>query len=269
MSLPGWAQSLEWLTTSTPGFIGYWLILIAIAGVELAFPGMAQRTSSGARIRTNLILGLIMAAIYSLPMVSEFAFATWVEKRGWGLLNLWSPPLSLKVTSSFVTYDLLAYAVHRASHIWRPLWLLHRVHHADADIDLSTFFRAHPVAIVVNWVLHFAAILAIGLHPLGILLHAAANLVTMGLGHANVRASPRIGRFCALLFVTPEFHRRHHSAWQPETDSNYGEVLTVWDRLFRSRAPSESAVLRYGLGDSFDEDAASVIGQLKLPFITR
>lgn len=269
MTRPGWAQSLEWLTTSTPGFVGYWLILMTIAAVELIFPGVAQRTVSRARIKTNLILGLIMAAIYSLPMLSEFAFASRVNARGWGLLNLLGLALWLEVGASFVLYDLLAYAVHRASHVWPPLWRLHRVHHADADIDLSTFFRVHPVAIPVNLGLHLVALVALGLHPLGILLHAAVNLVTMGLGHAHVRAFPRLSRFCALLVVTPEFHRRHHSAWQPETDSNYGEVLTIWDRLLGSMATSNGQVVRIGLGDDYDHDAASLLGQLKLPFIRR
>lgn len=270
MSDDGWMIWLEWLTTGTAGFVGYWLILIAVAGLEVAQPGRQPQASgqrpSGHRIATNLGLGLIASALNSIPLLSEVAMAQVAIQQGWGLLNQWTGSAALKVAASFIACDLLAYAVHRLSHSWPPLWRLHRVHHADSHIDLSTLFRIHPLTIPVLMGINFTAIVALGIHPLGILLHGAVKLVTMGLGHASVAPRPGLSRIVAWLFVTPAFHHRHHSAFQPETDSNYSEVLTLWDRLFGTFTPSTNPIARIGLGALYDDGAGSLPAQLKLPF---
>ena len=265
----GWPSWLEWFTAGLGGFVTYWAVLLAIAGLELARPGPLAKTALGPRLTVNLLLGFMAAVVNSIPAVSLVAMATVAYAHSWGVLNQVDWPLWLEVLASFLLADLTGYAIHRASHRWPVLWRLHRVHHSDPDIDLSTIFRAHPASILVVAGLNFIAIVALGLHPLGIMLHGLARLVTMGLGHANVAAMPGLSRTCGLLFVTPEFHRRHHSAWQPETDSNYGEVLTLWDRCFRSHSWSRQPVARFGLGDTFDHDAAALLGQLTLPFISR
>lgn len=262
-------ETIGWLTTGMVGFAAYWSVLIFVALVEVALPGPRHRTPAGPRLWTNIALGLLAATLNSIPLLSEVAFAELIQANGLGLLNHAALPTWLHVLVSFLAVDLLAYAVHRASHGWKPLWRLHRVHHSDADIDLSTLFRIHPLSVPVLLAISFIAIAGIGIHPVGILLHGAAKLFSMGFGHANVAPRPGLSRIVSLLVVTPDFHRRHHSAWQPETDSNYGEVLTLWDQLFRSAAPDNAPVERFGLGDAYDADAASLVDQLKLPFITR
>jgi sterol desaturase/sphingolipid hydroxylase (fatty acid hydroxylase superfamily) len=91
----------------------------------------------------------------------------------------------------------------------------------------------------------------------------------MGLGHANIAARPRLSRIAGTIFVTPAFHAFHHSASQPETDSNYGEVLTIWDHLLGTTSKREGQVSRFGLGDAYDSDATSLKGQLRLPIDPR
>lgn len=264
-----WQEWLLWLSDGISGFATYWAILIGVAMIELVIPGQKSATPASPRLSVNLLLGLSLALIHTIPAITDTAMAAFVEAQGWGLLALTGWPLWLKVVLSFLAFDLAGYIFHRVSHLSQPMWRLHRVHHSDNDIDLSTIFRVHPASILIIVPFDFAVIAALGLHPLGIMAHGLAKLVTMGFGHANVAPMPWLSRTAALLFVTADFHRRHHSAWQPETDSNYGEVLTVWDRMFRSCASSRAPVERFGLGDAYDSDAASLTGQLKLPFISR
>lgn len=269
MIATNWPARIEWLTSGQTGFLVYWAVLIGIAMLELRLPGPRPQHSLGPRLKVNLMFGLIAAVLFSIPFLSTIAVAQVVTQRGWGLIGAFDWPLWLRVLFSFVAMDLAGYAIHRLSHVWSPLWRIHRVHHTDNDIDLSTLFRAHPAAVVVTTLLEFVVIVALGLHPLGIMAHGLARLATMAFGHANVTSHPRLSRLLSAVLVTPNFHRMHHSAWQPETDSNYGEVLTLWDRLFGSVSRSAGPIERFGLGDAFDHDAAAPLGQLKLPFVSR
>ena len=264
------AATITWLTQPYVAYALFWAILLAVATLETLAPGREDRKPLGPRLRVNFAFGLTTFAIHSLPFLSEVALAELARTRGWGLLNrndiglfggvLW------QIAASVLAYDLCGYAIHRLSHRVGWLWRLHRVHHSDSDMDLSTYFRSHPLDVVVILGVKYALILALGLHPAALVLHGLAKQITMSLGHANIAPRPRLSRSAALLFVTPAFHQVHHSAWRPETDSNYGEVLTVWDRLFGSIGRTSGAVERFGLGDGYDADSASLTGQFNLPF---
>lgn len=264
-----WQTVILWLTSGFSGFAIYWSVLFTAAVAELAVPAERSAVPAEPRWRVNLALGVMVLVFDLLPLLANVSLAALIDARGWGLLNLWAMPAFLAVAISFVLADLLGYATHRIAHQWPPLWRLHRIHHADNDIDLTTLFRSHPLAMPVTAAFQLAGIALLGLDPLGVLLHGFFRLITMAFGHAAIRPGGTVLRAIAVVFVTPDFHRRHHSAWQPETDSNYGDVLTIWDRLFGTRCRSEHSVARFGLGDAYDADAAKLAAQLKLPFMKR
>lgn len=208
-------------------FAVYWAILIAGAAIEILLPGRKNRTPNGPRLVVNFGFGLITMAVYSLPFLSEIALAQFAMAEQWGLLNqLLLPPL-WQIGLGFLAYDLCGYAIHRMSHRVGWLWRLHRVHHSDADLDISTYFRSHPLDVMVIVVIKYTLIVSLGVHPAALVLHGLAKQVTMTIGHAGLKPWPRLSYLATLLFVTPRFHSIHHSAHRPQTDSNYGEVLTV------------------------------------------
>ncbi len=264
-----WTEWLQWLFTGTNGFILYWSLLFVFAALELIRPSAPRGIALAPRLKVNFGLGIITAALGSLPFLSEIVLASTVADHGWGLLNRLPINTGWQIAVSFLAYDLFGYGVHRLEHRWQPLWRLHRIHHSDNDMDLTTLFRTHPLSALLGVAFHMVLIVSLGIHPVGIILHEFAKLVAMGLGHAKVAASPRLSSLCSLLVVTPAFHAFHHSACQPETDSNYGEVLTIWDHLLGTTSRRKGDVDRFGLGDAYDSDAASLAGQLKLPFISR
>ncbi len=263
------ASMALWLTAGIPGAIWFWSVLVLVALLEAALPGSAGAGPAGRRIVVNFGLGLIAAVATFIPALSAIVMAGIVRENGWGLLNFVDCPAWAAIALSFLAADLIAYALHRASHRYRPLWRLHRVHHSDSELDLSTLFRVHPLTVLLLVVVDGAAIFALGLHPAGIALHVVAKHVTMTLGHANISLRDSKGTWLSRLVVTPAFHARHHSALVRETDSNYGEVLSVWDHLLGSATTGKTPVARFGLGDAYDRDAASLRGQLQLPFIDR
>lgn len=259
-------STLSLLTSGPVSYAIYWAILIAVAALEMVTPGRTDRTEFGPRFRVNFGFGLMTMALLSLPLLSEVALAEWARQRGWGLFHHVELGTVWQIGLSFLAYDLCGYIIHRLSHRIGWLWRLHRVHHSDRDMDLSTYFRSHPLDVVVILAIKYALIVSLGLHPAALVLHGLGKQLTMSFGHANIRPRPRLSRIVSLLFVSPAFHQVHHSAWRPETDSNYGEVLTVWDRMFGSVGRTTGPVERFGLGDAYDTDSASLASQLKLPF---
>ena len=132
--------------------------------------------------------------------------------NGWGLLHRVAPGVGWEIALGFIACDLCGYAIHRMSHRLAWPWRLHRVHHSDSDLDLSTYFRSHPLEVLLVIAVKFVAIVALGLHPAALLLHGLAKHLTMALGHAGIGPDHPLSRIASPIFVTPGFHRVHHSA---------------------------------------------------------
>ena len=247
------------------------LLLFALAAAELWRPLRIGRGDSASRIPGNVAMGLINAALALFLPLSTVLAAEWAAQSGLGLMNLAPPPLPVAIVATIALRSLAAYLVHRASHRFAWLWRVHRVHHADTELDLSTGIRNHPLelAFVVPWVA--AVTIAFGLHAPTLLVYEAAALGFALWDHANLDLPPRLDRLLRLFVVTPAMHHVHHSAARAETDSNYGDMLSLWDRLFGTyRALDADALraMRIGLGDAFDAGASSLVHQLRLPVLT-
>jgi sterol desaturase/sphingolipid hydroxylase (fatty acid hydroxylase superfamily) len=148
------------------------------------------------------------------------------------------------------------------------LWRFHRMHHSDNQVDVSTAFREHPGETLwrVGW--HIAGVFAFGTPLWVLVIYLTFSAFNAQLEHANIRLPERLDRWLRLLFVTPNMHKVHHSRHQPETDTNYSNLLSIWDRLggTYNRGP-HFAELHYGL-DGFDDEAKqSISGLLKMPFM--
>lgn len=176
-----------------------------------------------------------------LAPAGAVGFALFAQDRGWGLFNVLTAPMWVKVGASILALDLAIYLQHRLFHYVPMLWRLHRMHHADLDIDVTTGTRFHPVEIVLSLGIKFLTIVPLGTPPLAVLVFEAALNASSMFNHSNVRISPPLEWFLRWLVVTPDMHRIHHSIVRRETDSNFGFNFPWWDRLFRTyRAQPEA-----------------------------
>jgi sterol desaturase/sphingolipid hydroxylase (fatty acid hydroxylase superfamily) len=133
---------------------------------------------------------------------------------------------------SVIVLDLAIYLQHVLFHAVPALWRLHRMHHADLEIDVSTGLRFHPIEILLSMLIKFAVVAALGAPALAVLIFEILLNATSMFNHANVRILPRIDRVLRWLVVTPDMHRIHHSILARETNSNFGFNLPWWDRVF-------------------------------------
>jgi len=159
-------------------------------------------------------------------------FALFAEAHGLGLFNVVAMPAWVEMVLALLTLDLAIYLQHRLFHYAPVLWRLHRMHHADLDVDVTTGARFHPIEILLSLGIKFVVIVPLGLSPLAVLLFEIGLNATSMFNHSNVRVSPAIERVLRCLVVTPDMHRVHHSVVRRETDSNFGFNFPWWDRLF-------------------------------------
>jgi sterol desaturase/sphingolipid hydroxylase (fatty acid hydroxylase superfamily) len=263
-----WAShgGLDWAA-----FGAFWAVVALLAMAELWRPLHVGRDEPAGRIAGNVGLGLVNAGFGLALPLSTVLPALWAAQHGVGLMNAVALPYPVVVILTLLLRNLATWLVHRASHAVPLLWRAHRVHHADVRLDLSTGFRNHPLELAygVPWLA--AVTVALGLDPVSLAGYEAVAIGFALWTHANFHLPPRADRWLRLVVVTPAMHHVHHSSRRHETDSNYGDVLSVWDRLFgtyRDLDEAEVQALRFGLGEAFDGHAASFVRQLAGPFDT-
>ncbi|RFC37752.1 MAG: Sterol desaturase/sphingolipid hydroxylase, fatty acid hydroxylase superfamily [Candidatus Nitrotoga sp. SPKER] len=239
---------------------------------ELAAPRRRLTVSKLLRWANNLALvalnSVLVRALFPAAAVGVAAFTT---QQGWGLLNYFILPSWVVVLVSIVLLDLVIYLQHVMFHAVPLLWRLHRVHHADLDIDVTTGIRFHPIEIILSMHIKAVVILVLGPPVLAVVIFEVLLNATSLFNHGNVRMPPTLDRVLRLLLVTPDMHRVHHSVEEDETNSNFAFNLSVWDRLFgtyRDRPRAKHKDMIIGIS-TFRETNRCVWlpGILMLPFI--
>jgi sterol desaturase/sphingolipid hydroxylase (fatty acid hydroxylase superfamily) len=262
--LGGWLRPDPW----TLFIIGYWAIFAAIAWLETVVPAFCDSPDREQRWPTNVALGIINMLMLPLIPVSALLGATWAQSNDWGLLNFFSVPLWAAVVATLVLRSLVEYVFHVLMHKTPWLWRLHRIHHSDARLDVSTAVRDHPLEIAALVITLGLSAAAFGMNVWAVIVYEVAESVISLASHANLRLPDRLDRALRWVIVTPNMHCLHHSSYQPETDSNYGQVFSIWDRLFGtySAAPRESYdSIQFGLEEIQDARAADFWWQLRSP----
>ena len=182
------------------------------------------------------------------------------------LLPVDAPWLQLVV--GLLVLDLIsAWLAHWVQHKTHPLWRLHLIHHSDTHIDTTSANRHHPGESVVRFVFTTAGVLVVGAPMWMVLLYQAVSVVLSQFNHANITLPPALDRALSWVIVSPDMHKVHHHYVLPYTDSNYGNVFSVWDRLFGTFMSLERAQLTYGIDTHMDPKEHSTVGALlTMPF---
>ena len=209
------------------------LLLVAMASWEYIAP---RRPKAPGRLhRWGVNLGLALACTGLLRIVLPFALvgaARAAESSGIGLLRWLSMPEPLAFVLALVLMDLAIWAQHVAMHRVPAFWRLHRIHHADVDIDTTTGVRFHPFEALISMLWKMAVAALLGASPAAVAVYEAMLLALSLFNHGNVGWAPAIEARVRTILVTPDMHRIHHSIRREETDSNYGNTLAIWDRIF-------------------------------------
>ena len=248
-------------------------VFLIMAAWEVIAPRRQLALSRGRRWVANLgILIVNTALVRAVFPAAAVGIALFAEDRGVGLLHAFELGVGLKVLLALIVLDLAIYLQHVMFHAVPLLWRLHRVHHADLDIDVTTGTRFHPVEMLLSMAIKSAAILVIGAPALAVLVFEIALNVTSMFNHSNARLPQRLDAILRWLVVTPDMHRVHHSIRAEETNRNFGFNLPWWDRIFETyQGTPRDGHDRMTIGIPACRDVrrcTTFSGILALPFVT-
>ena len=250
-------------------------IAVRLGGAALVFAGMALWEWLAPR-RTLIvgrtprwpghlgILAIDILAVRLLVPLGAVGVALIAEARCWGLSNLLGLTKWTSLVLGVIALDLVIYTQHVVFHHVPVLWRLHRMHHADLDIDVTTGLRFHPLEILLSLAIKMAAVVALGVPALAVLIFEVLLNATSMFNHSNVALPPWLEPIARWIVVTPQMHQVHHSVARAETDSNFGFNLPWWDRLFgtyRAKPAAGEQAVTIGL-PIFREAAESRIDRL-------
>jgi len=193
----------------------------------------------------------------------------WVTANNFGIIN-WLPdmPLGLYALLGVLLLDFFgAYLAHFVEHKVKPLWMVHLVHHTDHHVDTTTGNRHHPIESVIRFTFTILGVFIVGTPIAIVFLYQSLSVIFTQLTHANIKMPRKLDKFMSYVFVSPDMHKVHHHYILPYTDSNYGNIFSIWDRLFGTYMELDRDKIVYGVDVFPDEVANGKIGELlKQPF---
>ena len=215
----------------------------------------------------NVALTLILVLTNVALSFSSAYLAGVTVRHGVGLFFLVGISGWSQAVFGVVALDLFAYLAHVLLHKSWLGWQFHRVHHSESAVDVTTTFRQHPGETVWRILWQLAAVFVFGIPLWVVIVYLILSSLNAQMEHANIKMNSSLDRFLRMMIVTPHMHKVHHSRDQRETDSNYSNIFSFWDRLFGTyTAEIDFQKLRYGL-DGFDSKERQTLGALlKMPF---
>jgi sterol desaturase/sphingolipid hydroxylase (fatty acid hydroxylase superfamily) len=195
--------------------------------------------------------------------------SNYVTANNFGLLNWISMPVWLQCIVGVMLLDFFgAYLIHWIEHKVKWMWKFHLVHHTDTTVDVTTGLRHHPGEAVFRMLFTILGVIVVGAPIWIVFLYQSISALFAHITHANINMPKKVDRALSFVFITPLMHKVHHHYTQPLTDTNYGNIFAVWDRLFGTFAQVEDTKeLRYGIDTHMDPEEHDRIGNLlKIPF---
>lgn len=245
-------------------------LILLFAGLEMIWPRRAaDELSLYRRLNNILLLFVNFIAVRFLVPLATFEVAILAAENEFGLFNMISLPLLLSAVLTIIIFDLLIYLQHLVFHKFTFLWRVHRVHHTDLEFDVTTGIRFHPIEIVLSMFYKLIAVYLIGPVAFCIILYEVLLNAAALFAHSNILLNKRLDLFLRKIIVTPDMHRIHHSVLRKETDSNYGNIFSIWDKIFKTyRALPEAGYDDMVIGlDKFRQPVQGQLLQLlKNPF---
>jgi len=234
--------------------------------IETAVPMFVAGPWRQGRRMANLSLTVL--SFLSNWLLASMAAIAALTLRPAGAMARLDWPMWLDIIVGIVVLDLsVGYLSHRTMHMWPAMWRFHRVHHSDEFVDVTTTYRTHPVETVWRFLFAIVPIWLLGIPAQAVMIQRLLQATNGVIEHGNIRLWPGLDRVLSLIWVTPNVHKIHHSREISETNSNYANLLTIYDRLLGTYTPSDRAeAVVYGLHDAGRMSKASFPALVAMPF---
>jgi len=254
------AQRMAFLVA---GLLFFWII-------EGSIPLLTMQYKRGKLRHAVVNLGFtsIHLLIHTFLAIIIIKLSDWCKAGQFGLVYWLNLGIAGTIIISFLVLDFFGgWLVHISEHKIPVLWRFHVVHHADNNVDVTTGLRHHPIESVLRGVFFFLGIFVSGAPMYAVMIFQTILILVTAFTHANIRLPAALDKVLSFVFVSPNMHKVHHHWKRPFTDSNYGAVLSIWDRLLGTFKKLDPTLIHYGLDRYYpnekDEDFMML---MKKPF---
>jgi len=241
------------------------LLLWIIEGMAPRFRfGQSRYKHAG----TNLFFTLTTVIVNTGLAFLIVKASLWTSAQRFGLLYLTTLPLWLHTILALLMLDFIgAWLIHWVQHKAGWMWQFHKIHHIDTQIDATTALRHHPVESLFRVIALFIAIVAMGVPFWMVMFYQSLSAFMSQFNHANIHLPKWLDNTLSWVIVSPDMHKVHHSHYQPQTDANYANIFSIWDRLFGTfvKVP-DTLSIRYGLDEYQDTRYQEIGALLKVPW---
>lgn len=245
------------------GLLLFWIIEGAIPLLQLKY-----RKTKLKHAAVNLIFTGFHLIIHSLLAFVIIKLSDWCVANNFGLVQWLHIGVLYKIIISFFILDFfMGWLVHFVEHKIPFLWRFHVVHHADNNVDATSGLRHHPIESILRGGFVMMGVFLVGAPMYCVMIYQTILIFATAFTHANISLPKAIDKALSYILVSPNMHKVHHHYKQPYTDSNYGAVLSIWDRFLGTFLVLEPSKIKYGLDryypNSEDENFAQL---MKKPF---
>lgn len=255
-------RPLERMAILVGGLLLFWIL-------EGAFPlfTLHYKKNKLRHAGVNFIFTVMHLVIHTALAVLIVWLADWCGRRGFGLVYWLKANLLMTLLIGVMALDFSSWLVHLVMHKSRLLWRFHLVHHTDTSVDVTTGLRHHPGDSLLRGIFFLLLIFIAGAPVYSVMIYQTLVILSTAFTHANIRLPGWLDRGLSILLISPDMHKVHHHWKQPYTDSNYGAVFSIWDRLLGTFRRLDKKEIQYGLDRYYppekDED---ILNLLKKPF---
>jgi sterol desaturase/sphingolipid hydroxylase (fatty acid hydroxylase superfamily) len=255
-------RPLERMAILVGGLLLFWIIEGAIPLLPLRFKKTRLRHAG-----VNLVFTVIHLLIHTALAILIVSLSDWCRQTGFGIVYWLGAGVLWTIIIGVLALDFSSWLVHVVMHKIPLLWRFHLVHHSDTNVDVTTGLRHHPGDSLLRGIFFLLLIFISGAPVYAVMIYQTLVVLSTAFTHANIRLPGKLDKALSYVLISPNMHKVHHHWKQPFTDSNYGAVFSIWDRLLGTFRKLDIKEIRYGLDKHYpgekDED---VISLLKKPF---
>jgi sterol desaturase/sphingolipid hydroxylase (fatty acid hydroxylase superfamily) len=237
------SRPIERMVLLVAGMLFLWMVEGAIPFIALQYKKTKWRHAS-----INLSFTLIHLIIHTGFAILIVRLSDICRENGFGIVNWLHASVFGAILISFLALDFFGgWLVHLVQHKTGTLWRFHVIHHSDNNVDVTTGLRHHPVESVLRGVFFLMGVIVAGAPVYAVMIYQTLLVLSTQFTHANINLPKWLDRPLSYIIVSPNMHKVHHHWQLPYTDSNYGAVLSIWDRLFGTYQRLDQSQIRYGL----------------------
>ena len=246
------------------GLLLFWILEGAIPLIQLRYKKNKFRHAG-----INLVFTVIHLIIHTALAILIVMLSDWCRDRSFGIVY-WThanTSILLTIIIGALALDFSSWLVHLVMHKIKPLWRFHLIHHTDNTVDVTTGLRHHPGDSILRGIFFLILIFVSGAPMYSVMFYQTLLVLVTAFTHANISLPKPIDKIISYILVSPNMHKVHHHWKQPYTDSNYGGVFSIWDRLFGTYKTLDPGEIRYGLDRYYpNEKDEDLVALLKKPF---